>query len=736
MKKDSEWVVSKNKSPSADAPPSSTAMAWARDMDTGEPVYVLELDKTRTRSNCRCECPSCDLPLIAINAAREEYNVRPHFRHPKGAPKSDCLFLSARLAAMEMLREQGVLMLPSRRMTAQVIGLSGSQHEGWHEYPNERVRIRAFDFHDKVSAILTLDDGRQLRVQLTGNGLSSNLLDAEDGPIATILLEIHDLNVASMSREELRSKITLVPDNLCWQRHWNDQVLKEQAHENALNLADELMDLEPDDSGILDGVDPKFRRETLLHFEVKKMLKEAMEIMVPPLQVKGQKFAKDGMPVIRQWDRPSEIIPLLDVQLEKKQGQVIPDVIAKVSADRGNLMMIEVTVTNKIDHYRLARIRENNLPTLEIDLSKMGGIISRSSLKACVVYGLETKRWLFHPEIEIQQAIIDAEIGKSLEAIYLADFYASEYKRKVLSTPLDEIRSAYIDAALRMCKVGREIEDGHSVGPDIEEATKQVRIQAEKLAIHGYPEANDIHLLNGSDGIVQRILLIKSDSPSENLLNSLMDVINPIRHSSKENSSNHSIYLIALKVYRSDVLLPSSDWYTNWRKEIVQSIHVGDKTFIRDGRFDRLLSLLFPEIAEGLAGGYGTVHGLRKKVEVLKAQDKVPEIFAAIDFDQIRIEAEKIKAGESFVRWFQIWNDRYSLKGNLNSVVEFLCEIGLDEDKAKNRLAYWSSVVKERGNYGIDGYVTPPYVPEVKIKPEIPTVNLYALAKGRDMPRK
>lgn len=53
----------------------------------------------------------------------------------------------------------------------------------------------------------------------------------------TILLDVNDLAVASMSLQELRSRITLVPDSLCWLSHWNDQALKDQAEEGARQLA-------------------------------------------------------------------------------------------------------------------------------------------------------------------------------------------------------------------------------------------------------------------------------------------------------------------------------------------------------------------------------------------------------------------------------------------------------------------------------------------------------------------
>lgn len=97
----------------------SLVQAWARDTLTGEPVYIMELGPNRRGGHCGCECPSCDQPLTAVNAAKSEYIKRPHFRHPHGAAKSECMFLAARLAALQLLREQGLLELPARRIRTQ-----------------------------------------------------------------------------------------------------------------------------------------------------------------------------------------------------------------------------------------------------------------------------------------------------------------------------------------------------------------------------------------------------------------------------------------------------------------------------------------------------------------------------------------------------------------------------------------------------------------------------------------
>ena len=230
---------------------SELVMAWARDIKTGEPRYILELDADHRGAQCGCECPSCGLPLQGINVARSQFQRRPHFRHPNGAPKNDCAVLSARLAAFHLFSEQGLFELPRRRMSGSVAGLTGKLHQAWVEAPAEKVRIRDIDFQDRAFALLTLDDGRQLRVQLTGTlaTVPDQPLDDESAHLPIIFLDINNAGIAGMGPEEIRRRLRLLPNALCWGSHWSDAALLAQATEAARCMADEKLDWWPEDIG-------------------------------------------------------------------------------------------------------------------------------------------------------------------------------------------------------------------------------------------------------------------------------------------------------------------------------------------------------------------------------------------------------------------------------------------------------------------------------------------------------
>lgn len=728
----SSWIVNQSSVPSPTSQ-SDHVMAWARDAQTGEPVYIQELDASRTGGKCGCECPSCELPLTAVNAAKTEYRKRPHFRHPNGAGNSDCMFLAARLAVLNLLKMQGVFTLPGRRLSAQCIGLSGTEHEAWVEHPPERVRFTNFDFRDRVAAILTLDDGRQLRVQLMGTGSSETVTGSDGLPIPTIILDVNDLAVASMSPKELRSKLTLVPANLCWVSHWSDQALQARAADDARQVADDYLDLEPEDGSVLDGIDPTFRRETLLHMEVKRILSGSKEIRVPDLNAKASKTASNRQVHSREWERPSELIALLDVQLEKRFGNVIPDVTAKVSPANGDVLMIEITVTNHISDERLVRIREKNVPTLEIDLSHAVGLISRVELTKWVVHGLQTKRWIHHPEIAVQKLVLEAVVDQKIEEFELAEQQETEFHAEVFGTNIDEIARDYLRAVIDLAQYDREEVLDKQLREAVEIARNAVALKVGRLKIRGYPEAVDPQLSQGHQAIISRIYAIQKGRGVADQTQSAMDVLNSIRESETSNKANHTLFLIAERAYRgADAVTPA--WFEDWVNEIKASIKSGESTYLRSGEFDRLLSLLFPAIAEGLGSGYGTKQGNRNSGS--GGKNLVRDYAPSINFVDVLRESEAIKSGEKYAKWFEIWSDRYNLQYDVSVIAHYLESVGFEG--SIKALKSWEAYIQEIKKTGmrplphvdLELVWEQPYSwrrPAVKIKPED---NPYERRKG------
>lgn len=594
-------------------------LAWARDSETGAPRYILELGPGRRGAKCACECASCGLALIAVNAAKAEFKTRPHFRHPGGAEKSACMVLAARAAVLRQFREEGWLELPRRRMSAQAIGLSGTQYEAWVESPSEKVHISSVDFRDRAFAVLTLDDGRTLRVQLTGTvGVDSGAVDEHGLPQPMIFLDLDDASLASMKPANLRRRLTLLPSSICWLGHWDDADLRAAAECAARAEAERYLDEVPEGLVLPEGLDPVCRRETLLHCEVKRILEQARELMVPGLAVDIEVPTHSGGSLKGRWSSGAERVLLSNVHLERRFGPLVPDVLCEgrtVTGVQLRPLLVEVTVTNIIDADRLARIRETDAAALEINLSLTGGRVTRDDLHQLVSEELATKRWLHYPELERQRAVLQtrlelqaaAEITAQIAADEKAVRLAEERRLEVLATPAAEIGRRFLAAVTAKLDGEtwgwRQMErpSGRVLMPE-SRAQELVAEAVGDLAIHGYPEAGDAGLI-GFHGLLSRLLTIQLDRGVGYRFESAIEALGAFRQAHAGERANFILFFIAVRAYRPGIL--EQQWFDAWTSEVKASVKSRESTYFRNPRYDRILTLLFPEMAEGLAKEFG-----------------------------------------------------------------------------------------------------------------------------------
>jgi len=385
----------------------SLVMTWAHDIDTGQPVYIMELGSERNGSKCGCECRSCGHPLKAVNAGKAEgtYVQKPHFKHSNGVVKDSCLILVARAAALRLLAEEGMIELPSRTRSASWKGLSGAEYERSATTQAQSFRVTRSQFRDSTSAVLTMEDGKELLVRLTGTNIQPESSSEDDSEgRATIYIEFDDPGLAGLSPIELRSRLKLLPED-CWHSHWDDLALDQEATCAAMKHAQEMLDW-PDGVSEQDFEDipQELRRETLLHLTVKQILAASGKLRVPEEKIVEEVLVEE------------QYLVLSNTRLERRIGKIIPDVCADAVDAKGNslgLLCIEVTVTNGFDQERLDRLSSANLLALEIDLSKACGRMSRSDLTKLVIDELDGKRWLHHPGIERCRQKLLEEIRKA-----------------------------------------------------------------------------------------------------------------------------------------------------------------------------------------------------------------------------------------------------------------------------------------------------------------------------------
>ena len=115
--------------------------------------------------------------------------------------------------------------------------------------------------------------------------------------------------------------------------------------------------------------------ETALHHMAKGILENRQEIALP--------YPAD----------PTKLYPIEKVDLEKRLGDIIPDVIVYIE---GKPLLIEVVVTHGIDVEKMEKIKDLGISTLVIDLSDEDRALSEDELAPIIVEGTEKKRWAFN----------------------------------------------------------------------------------------------------------------------------------------------------------------------------------------------------------------------------------------------------------------------------------------------------------------------------------------------------
>ena len=580
-------------------------MAWARDTESGEPRYILELDANHRGAKCGCECPSCGLPLTAVNAAKAQFVRRPHFRHPEGALRDECLVLSARVAALRQLQEDGWLNLPRRRMSARVAGLSGEFHEAWVEEPPVRLRISEVSYHDRAYAVVTLEDGQQLLVALTGTIGGSDASTQDGLPTPTIYLAVTDPILASLPPDELRRRARLQPTELCWHSHWADEGLLARAGQAALAEADYYFDVVPQWLELPEGLAPELKRETVLHYEVKRLLAEAGRLTVPKVVIEDSVSGPGGRSIQDSYVEEEEELRLVDVELESRYGRLIPDITCEAFGSDGHArhlpLLIEVTVTNHIDEERLGRIQSSGEATLEIDLSLAGGRVNRDELRRLVLGEVATKRWLFRPDLAWLKSTLREQLLKRAAdeqtELDAREAWLAQRRAEVLATPVSQIVADYLQAVTKML-------DAIGDPAAVRAAREGVSDIANRLSLHGYPEAGDEQLI-GSRGVLTYVISIQLGRALGHRYSGLMGALRSMREETGFRRTHMTVYFIAERAYPLELDAEDRAWFDDWASEVRESIRAKEAAHLRDPFYDRFLALAFPEMAEGLAKNFG-----------------------------------------------------------------------------------------------------------------------------------
>lgn len=576
------WTVSTAAS-SAEAQLKELVMAWAKDSVTGEARYIFELDESRRGARSGCVCYSCGKPLTAVNAAKAQWQIRPHFRHPDGAERNACLVLTARAAALSLLKEKDYIVLPARRVHKQVVGISGKTYNAWVSQPGQRVSIKSFRPRDQVSAVLTLEDGRQVLVCLTGS-----LAGASGGEVLPVIeLVVDDPALAAMDPNTLKAKLHILVEAGTWcGQHWADSELGEQAKLQAETDAAEALDWLPQEA--IPELGSASSQESVLHWLTKEILRQEGRLQVPDVvYCEFWAGSREHREIAR---RQGSLLQLSDIRLERKVGQIRPDVVAQyVDPFDGasGVLLVEVTVTNEIVPERLARIQAEGKAALEINVGQLGGSLTKQDFTRLVTDELTVKKWLHHPWLieKTAERQAQADEARRLDAIELAN-----------------LRERYLADVRSFADLRAQDLETPEARQERADSKETIRALGAGLALYGCDGADDPELYGWQGCILDRLLSIRVGHPVGYRLETLWQVLNTVlSEKAKEKLAWHTLYLSALKAY-SPALEPKHQVrVADWRSDVLSDLENCSATgrtsvYRRNRKFDPLLGFLFPEM--------------------------------------------------------------------------------------------------------------------------------------------
>ena len=617
------WSMADARS-SPEATQSALSMAWATDAETGQPVYIEELPRERTGQACGCLCPACGSRLEAKNAGKplQERRLRAHFAHSAGTATFRCAIVAARLAALRALSEQNQIALPGRDVRATVTGITGKQYVVTRSLQGETAPIKSVDYQDAATAILTLGDGRTLRVEMVGSLEEAGGGDDRPGVLVpTIRIYLSDPALALGSAEELRQHLKLLPESAtCWVRHWQDEELRRQAEDEAQALAAEAVDILGEHAPDLEALPPELRRQGLLHALALAILQRAPRVAVPGIPV-ASALSAQGVP---------SYLDIEQAYAEQRLGQLIPDLVLHCRQPGYERVLCEVTVTHGITTEKLARLRELDLPVFELDFRLVGGKVTRTELQHLVVEDNRLKRWVCHPALqhEDHQAharpewSVESTSGRSTapparqfdDSTPPATISTVIHREEIVldGSPVKRQWREMRDALLRKHYLDHIRRYGFTTTHEQQDRdidSYALHQAAEKELRHrGFSQLGD-PLLTAPGGLIEQLVSIQQDRVIGQWAYSPRTGAELLIFLSGRDEDRwrpfSTLLLIARDVYKPRESPAQTRMIDRWRASVLEAIKIGDPDYLRPPTYDEVLGFLFLAMAARLANPFG-----------------------------------------------------------------------------------------------------------------------------------
>ncbi len=184
--------------------------------------------------------------------------------------------------------------------------------------------------------------------------------------------------------------------------------------------------------------------ETNAHIWAKAVLERTKQILLPAIEAE-----EAGR---HEVTRPASMFRFDEVRLEKRFGDIVPDVIVRAGSRE---LLIEVYVTHRCDEAKIAKIRAGGVSAMEVDLS---GLRTSQDAKQVGAALLRTapRAWLYNPFVDEAARKLKAAIAKDKAE-------AAAALRRQAARMIAGARRASPGAVDRMVQEGAQLE---SLGRD------------------------------------------------------------------------------------------------------------------------------------------------------------------------------------------------------------------------------------------------------------------------------
>lgn len=607
-------------------------------------VHVGMLDASKKGAACKCLCRACGEPLLAINVDKppehfdKPRSQRRHFKHRhSSADEARCISKTARLLALQLFVEQGVIYLPPRRHRASLEMLNGKAISQELCIPAEEVRVHSRTWVDDQSAMLILEDGRQLVVTVRAHHTVDEELNS-----TCVLSLAGAINpaIAAWGTEKILEHLRMPGCGIDWKSHWDDAKL--QAQEAAVLEQAEDLYLGGIPREWLEGLDGKQFGETILHWLIKKTIAERGKLYVPAMSIEVRQVMPDGVEAKEVAYCPATALLLDDIRLERRLGNMIPDVMCRARRADGQGsafdLAIEAAVTHFVDDAKRKKILEAGVACLEIRADQFAkvGHVPVSEIEEMVWASTTVKQWILNPWINKQveaarrrlrwRAIeIQRGIDKEAERLKLEEqrIQAEALKRD------DDTRR--LQAWMRTCtdnslvkgylKVVRASQVGDRTFLDGKNAGVHQAIWDE-LKRRGLAQS-DKYIIESRFGLFAHLLRLKDD-PWEMCGDALMSLFAEMVNNQMADTNSAAVMMFALKSKKEKMSLEQLQAFDALSATLHSGVEVESIKYQRNTKNDRLLALAFPEMTSDLSSNYGTVEHyaqLRKSKELKSVRD-------------------------------------------------------------------------------------------------------------------